>query len=306
MPAVSEIRPNAGAVPALALEGDPHGRPRWGTPPETVPSLDRIRQNTRWVEVFNRGDAAFSFKATADQPWLRVSPAAGSVQDEQRLEIGADWSAVPKDATEARVTIDTGAGAPFKIRVPIANTTPAPGSPAGTFVEADGHIAIDAPHFSQAVGQGGITWQTLPDFGRTTGGVTTSPVLAPDVNPGGASPRLTYDLQFAEAREVTVEFHFAPSLDFQPGDGLRFAWSLGDGAPQVLKLDTMQSTRSWEQAVADSVRRVSVKARVAAGHNVLSFWYVTPGVVLERTVIDAGGLRPSYLGPPESPRLPDR
>ena len=83
----------------------------------------------------------------------------------------------------------------------------------------------------------------------------------------------------------------------------RSAWSLGDGAPQVLKLDTMQSNRSWEQAVADSVRRVSAKTRVTAGHNVLSFWRVTPGVVLERIVVDAGGLRPSYLGPPESPRL---
>jgi hypothetical protein len=306
MPAVSDIRPNAGAEPAVALEGDPYGRPRWGTPPEVVPSVDRIRRNTRWVDVFNRGDAAFTFKASADQPWVRITPAAGSVQDEQRLEIGADWSAVPDSATGAVVTVETSAGAQFKIRVPIANTAPAPGSPAGTFVEADGHIAVDAPHFTRAVGQGSVRWQTLADFGRTTGGITTTPVLTPDAAPGGTSPRLTYDLQFAEAREVTIEFHFAPSLDFQPGEGLRFAWSLGDGAPQVLKLDTMQSTRVWEQAVADSVRKVLVKARVAAGHNVLSFWYVTPGVVLERIVIDAGGLRPSYLGPPESPRLPGR
>jgi hypothetical protein len=29
---------------------------------------------------------------------------------------------------------------------------------------------------------------------------------------------------------------------------------------------------------------------------------VTPGVVVERIIVDAGGVRPSYLGPPESPR----
>jgi hypothetical protein len=34
----------------------------------------------------------------------------------------------------------------------------------------------------------------------------------------------------------------------------------------------------------------------------LKLWHVTPGVVVERIIIDAGGLRPSYLGPPESPR----
>lgn len=225
LPAVSEVRPNGGAEPAIAFEGDPYGRPRWGTPPETLPSIDRIRRNTRWVEVFNRGDTAFTFTATADQPWMRVSPARGSVQQETRLEIGADWPTVPPAATGAWVTIDTSTGARFKIRVLIADTAPAQDSPPGTFVETDGCIAIDAPHYAGAIGQGEIRWQTLEGFGRTMGGVTTAPALAPDAAPGGASPRLTYDLQFATAHEVTLEFQFAPSLDFQPGDGLRFAWS---------------------------------------------------------------------------------
>jgi len=306
MPAVSEVKPNAGAVPGLALEGDPHGRPRWGTAPEVLPSIDRIRRNTRWVELFNRGDAPFTFKASAEQTWLRVTPATGTVSDEVRLEIGADWPAAPEGAAEARVTIDTSAGQSFTIRVPVANTAPSPGAPPGAFVETDGHIAIDAPHFARAIGQGGVEWRDLGGLGRTTGGVTTFPVLAPDSIPGGASPRLTYDLQFSAPRDVTIEFHCAPSLDFQPGEGLRFAWSLGDGEPRVVKLDTMQSNRTWEQAVAESVRKVTVKARVTPGHNVLSFWRVTPGVVLERIVVDAGGLRPSYLGPPESPRLSGR
>jgi hypothetical protein len=32
---------------------------------------------------------------------------------------------------------------------------------------------------------------------------------------------------------------------------------------------------------------------------------VTPGVVVGRIVIDMGGVRPSYLGPPETPRVTD-
>jgi hypothetical protein len=40
------------------------------------------------------------------------------------------------------------------------------------------------------------------------------------------------------------------------------------------------------------------------GPHTFKFWRVTPGVVLERIVIDAGGVRPSYLGPPESRRWP--
>jgi hypothetical protein len=226
------------------------------------------------------------------------------VDDSVRLEVEADWSVVPADATEAFVTVKTGDGPSFRVRVPIAPTRTAPGARSGTFVETDGHVAIDAPHFARAVDEGELGFETLSGFGRTAGGVTLFPVTARERRPGGASPRLEYDVQFAQPREVTLEFHFAPSLDFQPGEGLRFAWSVGDSAPQVVKLDTHQSLQTWEKAVADSVRRVAVKAKVEAGHQVLKYWYVTPGVVLERIVIDAGGLKPSYLGPPESPRLP--
>jgi hypothetical protein len=119
---------------------------------------------------------------------------------------------------------------------------------------------------------------------------------------GANSPRLEYDVQFAADREVTIEFQIAPSLDFQSGDGIGFAWSLDDGAPQILRPHSYQSVAVWEQATGDSIRKLSVKVSVTAGHHVLKYWYVTPGVVLERIVIDTGGLQPCYLGPPESPR----
>jgi hypothetical protein len=101
--------------------------------------------------------------------------------------------------------------------------------------------------------------------------------------------------------DLKVELHLAPSLDFQSGDGLRFAVSFDDAPPQILKVDTMATQASWDRAVSDSIRRVtSVHKIEKPGRHVLKFWRVTPGVVLERIVIDAGGVRPSYLGPPES------
>jgi hypothetical protein len=71
----------------------------------------------------------------------------------------------------------------------------------------------------------------------------------------------------------------------------------------VVKLGTWESLQTWGKAVADGVRSVATEHAISRpGRHVLKIWYVTPGVVVQRVVIDAGGVRPSYLGPPESPR----
>ncbi|NJM26985.1 MAG: hypothetical protein HC859_17455 [Bacteroidia bacterium] len=62
-----------------------------------------------------------------------------------------------------------------------------------------------------------------------------------------------------------------------------------------------KSLRAWEKSVRDNVIvSASTHKKLGKGMHVLRFWRIDPGVVLQKIVIDAGGLKPSYLGPPES------
>jgi hypothetical protein len=169
------------------------------------------------------------------------------------------------------------------------------------FVEVDGHIAIEAPHFHRVVNAPGIEWKTLADFGRTAGGVTTFPVTAATSEPTTDGARLEYDVFFRSAGEFRVELAVSPTFDFQPGRNWEIAVSLDDQPVQRLKLGINATDAEWQHAVADSVKKLTARIRVGQpGAHVLKIWRVTPAVVSQRIVIDTGSVRPSYLGPPES------
>jgi hypothetical protein len=103
--------------------------------------------------------------------------------------------------------------------------------------------------------------------------------------------------------------YLAPTLKFLPGAGLRYAVSFDDEVPQVVGVHANETQAVWERSVKDGVR-VSTSKHVLErpGPHVLKLWVVDPGLVFEKLVVNTGGVRPSYLGPPESFRrgLPPR
>jgi hypothetical protein len=306
LPAVSEIKPLEQASMAVALEGSAGSWPSYDPGPARLPPLDCIARGTRWVEIFNRGAPPFEFSVQEDQSWLAISERSGSVEDSRRIEVGVNWDLAPTGKSKAVLTVLASTGERLDIEVPIDKPATLPPKDFDGFVESDGHIAIEAPHYMRLVREGDVTWQTLPDFGRTLGGVTVVPVNATARSLNPRSSRLEYDIYLYTSGELSVSLDLAPSLDFLPGDGLRIAVSLDDAAPQILSLNTW-AEENWSRAVSDGIRRLASKHRAERpGAHVLKVWMITPGVVLERIVVDAGGVRESYLGPPPSVRWSER
>jgi hypothetical protein len=170
------------------------------------------------------------------------------------------------------------------------------------FVETDGYVSIEASHFTKRIGNAGpVHWETIPDYGRTLSAMTILPCTAASATPQRDSPSLEYRMYLFDPRSVQVRTIVAPSLDFVPGRGLRFAVAFDDQPPQILDALAQNTQHDWEESVKDNVRTVvSTHSPGGSGYHVLKYWMVDPGVVLEKIVVDLGGLKPSYLGPPES------
>jgi hypothetical protein len=172
------------------------------------------------------------------------------------------------------------------------------------FVEGEGYVSMEAEHYTRALAKKPISWKVIPDIGRTAGGVTVFPVNIPPVEAGGDTPRLEYDLFLADGGEMAVQVILSPTLEFNGNRGLRYAISIDDEMPQVVEIHKDRSMKEWERSVATNSKVLTTRHSVAkAGKHTLKFWMVDPAVVVQKIVVDRGGVKPSYLGPPESQQI---
>jgi hypothetical protein len=303
MPDVREIALPAAPALGVAVEGSDAAWPAAAS--LRLPPFEPFDKSARYIEVFDRGAAPLAWRARADQAWIVLGDAAGTTGKTQRITVGVRWDRVPAGATSGRVVVSGPDGQAAGIEVPLRHADQRDARVAG-FVETGGTVAIEAEHYSRALAPDGRTWLRVPGLGRTLSGMTTLPVDAAPLAPADGM-RLEYDVYLFEPGKVNVQATLAPTLKFRPGAGLRYAVAIDDEAPRIVDVHADESLTRWEKIVSDGVAQFTTAHEVQpAGRHTLKFWALDPGLVLQRVVIDAGGLKPSYLGPQESPRVGNR
>jgi len=308
LPDLSEIEVPVPAGLGVAVEGSSTAWPG-GSDVPLLPQLDAFNRRRRYIDVFNRGRTPYPFMATPSASWISLSTTHGTVDHgivdkEVRLWIDIDWSKAPKGTSNGSVKI-SGAGDEVTVKLQAFRPeTPTRASLKG-FVEANGYVSMEAEHYTNKIDAGSVRWETIPDYGRTLSSMTISPVTAASVTPPENSPCLEYQMYLFHPGTVEVEAILAPTLNFVPGRGLRYAVSFDDQAPQIVDALAHDTLADWGTSVKDSVRESKSRLTLAEpGYHTLKFWMVDPGIVLQKIVVDLGGLRPSYLGPPESYSAP--
>ncbi|MFZ0956460.1 MAG: glycosyl hydrolase 115 family protein [Candidatus Sulfotelmatobacter sp.] len=304
MPAVTEIQIPDAAAMGVAVEGSASAWP--GAGGELVlPEFDVYNQQRRYVDVFNRGKADFDFTASATSPWIVLSADHGTVKKEQRLWVKIAWGKAPKGSNTGYISIaSTGAGdgaGAVKIKMDAFNPAEPSRKSLHGFVEADGYVSMEAEHYTRRTNSDSAQWEKIDDYGRTLSGMSVFPVLASSVLPPASAPCLEYQVYLSNPGKVEAEAILGPTLNFVPGRGLRYAISFDEQSPQVVDALAHNSIEDWSTSVKDGVRKVTSEHMVTgAGYHTLKFCMVDPGVVLEKLVLNLGGVKPSYLGPPES------
>jgi lysophospholipase L1-like esterase len=300
------------AVPETAALGVAvEGSAAAATGEASLPAFDAFNRQRRFVDVFNRGKGPLKFTAKAGEPWIQLSTAGGPLGEDQRLWVSVDWSKVPAGQATGTVKL-AGAGTEVLVNVEAFNPSAVTRDNLEGFVEANGYVSIEPEHYTRATEAGTNRWIKVSDYGRTLSGMKAwGPIDAPSANPGQDSPCLEYRLYLFTAGEVEVTAITAPTLNFIPDRGVRYAVSFDNEAPQVVTLVPAgwkavgDGRREWEKSVVDNAHFGHSKHAITQpGYHTLKVWMVDPAVVMQKLIVDLGGLKPSYLGPPESFRGP--
>ena len=158
-------------------------------------------------------------------------------------------------------------------------------------LESDGYISIEAVNNTEL--SGGVIM--IPRLGKTEGALTVLPAKEHNGN-----AYAEFEIQTESSGKAELNVYLAPTLNFNAGKGLRYAVSVDGGQEQVVNFNGhYQGELGPWQAASIIVSKAELDFG-SPGRHTLRFRFVDQGPVLQKIVIDFGGVKRSYLGAPSS------
>jgi hypothetical protein len=167
------------------------------------------------------------------------------------------------------------------------------------FNESDGYVSIEAENYQKAKGTDKIRWEVIPELGKTISALTTFPQNQYPAEKD--SVYLEYAINFKSIGAFDVSVLISPSLNFNANKGLRYGVSFDGGSEQIVNVNQTYTQRQMDNWLANRINKTTTKHQIATtGVHRLRIRVLEPGIVLQKILIDTGGLKPSYLGAPQS------
>ena len=310
---LGKFKPGADGGLGVAVEGEarPVSRPdadsveRAKSLNALLPMYNRYTRKTYFIDLFNKGDQAIQWKAEPAQEWIRLSSTSGALDTMERILVDIDYDAAPHGEEVAGSIRLSGSGGEVVVFLTVFNPQDGQVAP-GAFVQDNGVVSMNAESFSNYEKRGDRIWQLIPGLGRTGASMVVMPFTAPSISDlqqvDSQAPRMDYSIHIFESGKANVIIEAVPTHEIHKGRKLRVAVAVDDAAPQFLEFEQAHNE-------IDKIGRINVfrnmmsgeiEIELDAGAHTLKVWGVEPGVVLDKIILNTGGLRKSYLGPPET------
>ena len=275
-----------------------------------LPAFDNYLLRTYPVEIYNRGGGTLAWTAHASEPWVVLSKSAGKTADEERITVGIDWEKAPSgNAVPAQIVFRAGEQSE-KVLVSLFNpTAPSRAELRGIYVENNGCVSIPAAGCHRVRENDRIKITAVEDLGIEGPALQLGDPTAPlQIFRSRDVPCAEYDFYAFDAGSVDVYTYVLPTFplhadrDFRIGENTntdtKYSVQIDDGALATPSSSHVEYSQVWFESV---LRNCAVNKSTLhidkPGRHTLRIRVGDPGIVLQKIVLDFGGMKRSYLGP---------
>ncbi len=164
------------------------------------------------------------------------------------------------------------------------------------FKEADGYVSIEAENYAKVSNDETVSWITIPDMGKTLSAVTTTPVTEAPTE----KVYLEYKVELTTKGEGSLTLLLSPTLNFNENKGLRYAVSIDGGEEQIINFNGHYRGELADWQAKRIIESTTKHSFAEIGVHTIRVRPLDQGIVLQKLLLDMGGLKPSYLGAPQS------
>lgn len=275
-----------------------------------LPAFDNYLRRTYPVEIYNRGGGTLAWTAHASEPWVVLSKSAGKTAAEERITVGIDWEKAPSgNAVPSQIVFRAGEQSE-KVLVSLFNpTAPSRAELRGIYVENNGCVSIPAAGCHRVRENDRIKITAVEDLGIEGPALQLGDPTAPlQIFRSRDVPCAEYDFYAFDAGSVDVYTYVLPTFplhadrDFRIGENTntdtKYSVQIDDGALATPSSSHVEYSQVWFESV---LRNCAVNKSTLhidkPGRHTLRIRVGDPGIVLQKIVLDFGGMKRSYLGP---------
>ncbi len=277
----------------------------------SLPAFNTYLRQSYYFDVFNKGASALNWDIKTSADWILVNKKKGTTKLEDRIWASIDWTKVPVGERISGVIEITGRDAGKEnVYVSVFN----PSSPSlkemdSLFVEHNGYISINAADFHKKVENENIKIKLIPNLGFENTSVQLGNPIAPAQRTASTTvPRVEYNFYTFEQGSVDVYTYVLPTFTLSTDRGFagheatnietKYGVCIDDGPVMNPSTSSFEYAQIWYESVLKNCRINKTTLHInEPGKHTLKILCGDPGTILQKVVLDFGGMQRSYTGP---------
>ena len=266
-----------------------------------LPCLNPYTKQKSFIELYNRGNKAFQWKASAKQEWINLDKISGKTLLQDRIILSVDWTKVPHGANITGEIAITYGQKTETVYLPIFNpVSPSVNELKGMYVEDNGCVSINPGLYHRKQENKNITIHTIKGLGYENECIQLGEAVKPSQNTWKLTetPKVEYDFYTFSAGTVTIYTYALPLFRINTQRDTRYGVMIDDGVAHWVSTAAKEYSGQWKQNVVRNNAIGIVNLNIEKpGKHTLKLLCADPGMVIQKVIIDFGGMKRSYLGP---------